>query len=277
MPKLDAENFVAPLKHPQLEDLLSELTEPNMATIIRETYKDGRRTGSRPEYVASPPLLDQLRDAVFLGLEAGSGSAFGAKLPLAANALDVWNEVEGEAAALYVGLAHHSVGSPREQRSVGLSSQFWECFGDEGPGEPSELTRESLVMFTRLTGRPAHLDPADNIRGWLADLSTDAQKHVAVRIMRRWVARIKGLLKPDPICNLEGTCPVSGATHVIEQGVRKTALYASFGPDGEPEIHSRAARDQVWSGARAIREVGFHLAADRLEQMSEGGSSVVTE
>lgn len=240
-------------------DLLDQLTQPSIQTIQRETFKNGRRTGVRPEYVSAPPLLEQLRGAIIQGMEGGSAAAFGSRLPLAANALDIWNEIEREASALYVGLASHIDANGKQ---VGIRATFWDYpEGDERPGNPSNLTGEAVTLFASTHPRAAPLGLEPTIRGWLESLSTDVQAHVAQRILRRWINRILGLLKPEPKCDLSGTCPDSGTAHFIERGKRLTALYATFGPTGEVEIHSRVT-GRVWTGEKELREMGFHLGVE---------------
>jgi hypothetical protein len=242
-----------------LNDLLDQLTQPGISTIQRETFKNGKRTGTRPEYVTAPALLEQLRDAIVQGMEQGGGSAFGSRLPLAANALDIWNEIEAEATALYVGLASHLDAGGKQ---IGLRGMFWEYpHGDEKPGYPSDLTGEAEILFSTTHPRVAPLGLDNTIRQWLDTLATDVQTHIAQRILRRWVNRILGLLKPEPKCDISGTCPDSGSAHYLDKGKRLTALFATFNEAGEVEVHSRVT-GRVWSGEKELREIGFHIGVE---------------
>lgn len=241
-----------------IEDLLADLTQPSIHTIERETIRNGRRTGTRPEYVTAPPLLDQLKEAIFQGMETGNGSANKNRLPLAANALDIWNEIEQEAAALHVGLASH-INSQGKQ--IGLLASFWDYpHGDDQPGGPSDLTGEAVTLFTTQHPRPAPYGLDATIKAWTESIYTDVQAHTAERILRRWCSRIRNLLKPEPSIPIVGTCPRCDTERVLDRGKQRTALYATFAPDGGPEARCRNC-GETWTGEHRLREIGFHIGA----------------
>jgi hypothetical protein len=82
--------------------LVNRLTETHRVTVERD---DGT------EYPETDGLLQRMRQAIFVGMEGGgSGSAFGAKLPMDAGAYDLDEEITYQAAEALVAVTNQPVG-----------------------------------------------------------------------------------------------------------------------------------------------------------------------
>jgi hypothetical protein len=189
--------------------LFNELTEPRTEGIERDTSK-----GKVTQYVTQPSLLEVLRESIFNPNEKGASvSAMGPKLPLNAVARDLYEQLESEATALYVGAASFRDGHGRE---IGLKGQFkdWEWVDEKWVSGPSDLTFDATVAFSVKQPRVAPLGLVETISGWLGSLETDRQTELAARILGRWINRIESMLNPMPNSEIVAPCPQCGTKSV---------------------------------------------------------------
>jgi hypothetical protein len=77
---------------------MSDLTFLDMVDQLTKVHPVTVSTDSGKQIVSEDGLLQQLRGAVLGGMEGGSGSAFGSKLPLASNAFDLLDKIDRQAA-----------------------------------------------------------------------------------------------------------------------------------------------------------------------------------
>ena len=202
----------------------------------------------------APSLLNQLKEAIFGGMESSGGSSFGSKMPLDAAALDLYNLIESESAALYVGAARYQSRSGREE---GLWGQFgaWDKCLDQLL--PTSLTESALIAFSVKKWRYAFSSPRENIEAWVATVQTEFQSQVAARIIDRWVNAINRLLYPESKREFLAPCLTCKARwfHEHETGARSAAVILTA-PDGMMRADCRACSAK-WVGGREVAQMMF--------------------
>ena len=213
---------------------------------------------TQPSYgfdTVAPSLLDQLKEAIFNGMDSGRGSAFGSKIPLATAAYDLYDIIESEAAALYVGAPRYQSRSGREE---GIWGQFgaWDRVLEKQL--PTSLTEDALNAFSVKKWRYSHASPIENITAWLATVQTDFQAQVANRIVTRWVSLITQILYPESRLEFLGPCPKCGARWFTEaeSGIRSASVSLTF-PDGIAHAECRSCVAGVWNGGYEVLQMKF--------------------
>lgn len=223
---------------PEATDALAKLTEP-----------------SHGFDTVAPSLLDQLKEAVFIGMDRGSGSSGGSSVPFAVAIYDLYEQIDMEAAALYVGAARYQSRSGREE---GIWGQFgsWDRILEKQL--PSSLTEDALNAFSVKKWRYAFGSPLENITAWLATVQTEFQSQVASRIVTRWVDLITRMLYPESQREFLGPCPKCGERWLTdaESGIRSASITITF-PDGIARAACRSCPNGVWIGGYEVLQMKF--------------------
>lgn len=192
---------------PTFLQLVEQLTAPHLQTVgeITQTVEG---------------LLQQLRDAIFLGLETGgAGSAFGSRMPLDASSADLLDEIDRQAAEALVAVSHQPVPFGTTESYVRL----W-------AGQTSESK-----LFT-VTVRQTVDNPEKVWAATKGPTVFNAQQQVsAFRLVQSWVDRIDDLFNPPSTREIRAKCPACDARYVskVKDGAHVRGAALNFHRDRE--------------------------------------------
>jgi len=195
-------------EHQTFLGLIDQLTKPHPRTVgeITQTV-DG--------------LLQQLRGAIFLGLETGgTGSAFGSRLPLDASSADLLDEIDRQAAEVLAAVTH----TPTPYGTTESYVRLW-------AGQTTENK-----LFTVTTRRTVD-NPQKMVAQFLAanpgkptppTVFSSPQQMSASRLVQSWVDRIEDLFNPPSTREIRAACPACDVRYIHKvkdgQHVRSAAL-----------------------------------------------------
>lgn len=171
-------------------------------------------TDDGKKLVTSSGLLTQLREAVSGGIEGGMSSSFGSRPPIAANALDLADEIDAQARDA-LRAATGKVPFGRAEKHIRL----WFA-----------AVNESTMVDVR--SRRQH--PDEMVDGWRKAGRDDPavwyelDQMPAHTLARVWVDRIETLFNPPQTREIQGPCPACDERYVdrVKDGsvVRSSAM-----------------------------------------------------
>lgn len=186
---------------PTFLDLLDRLTRDTPARVVHDDV---------PINVTQTGLLQQLREAVFGGMESTGGSSqFGSRPPIDASAVDLLNEITAQASEVLAVVSHQ----PTPYGHAEVYVRLW-----AGQTKPDR-------MFTVTSKQTGPYDPANPKRplvyGELSELS-------AYNLLARWVERVEEFFNPPSTREIAAACPNCDARYSYRvrdgQHVRSAAL-----------------------------------------------------
>lgn len=228
---------------PTFLDLVEQLTAPHKKTVGEVTQTvDG--------------LLQQLRGAIFLGLETGgAGAAFGSRLPLDASSADLLDEIDRQAAEVLVAVSHMPVPYGTTESYVRL----W----------AGQTTEQKLFTVTvRQT-----VDNPEKV--WAEThgptvFSAQAQ-YSAYQLVSLWVERIEDLFNPPSTREIRANCPACDARYVFKvkdgQHVRSAALNFVRDKDGNTLAAKCSACTVSWAPPQ-FEWLARHIGANPLPELA---------
>lgn len=120
----------------------------DIEVLVRD-HKKAAATSDGIEIGVAPPLLEQLRDAIFAGMEkGGSSGSFGSRVPIDPAALELYEQIDREITAVWVAAFHRVPSIDRVEALLGE----WAAWADD----------ETLVP---VGGREVYA--VDAVRGWV--------------------------------------------------------------------------------------------------------------
>lgn len=197
--------------------LVNRLTETHRVTVERD---------GGTEYPETDGLLQRMRQAIFVGMEGGgSGSAFGAKLPMDAGAYDLDEEITYQAAEALVAVTNQPVGLGEAEDYV----REW-----------SELVDpEKLVVVTV---------KATNDNGVVY---RERHQYTAHALAAHWARRIDEFFDPPKRQRpIQAACPDCGARFVSRwkdgERIQTDAFNIHFDHNGNVEAARCSACPAEW-------------------------------
>lgn len=181
-------------------DMVDQLTKPHPVSLQRDAgttihTQDG--------------LLKQLRDAVFGGMEGGTGSQFGSKPPIDPSAVDLLNEIDTQAAEALARVDHRPAPLGPTEDYVRL----WAGLVDDDSGTVVS-SKESLEF-----------DPENPLKPIVIRV---LHEYTALQLVARWVARVEDFFNPPKNAEIQAPCPQCSERYVYRQKdgatVRSAAL-----------------------------------------------------
>jgi DNA-directed RNA polymerase subunit RPC12/RpoP len=192
MPEADESTFL---------DLVHRLTRETPGYVLREDHMEIRLRGG---------LLEQLRQAMFGGMEGtGGSSSFGSKPPIDTGALDLLNEITDQATVVLAAVT----GKPTP---YGQAEEYVREWSDNTSED------KSFVVTSRST----------TINGAIFD---ERFEYTAFHLAKRWVQRIEDFFEPPRTREVKAPCPSCGHRYVYR--VKDGEVIQS------PAVHIRLDRD----------------------------------
>lgn len=176
------------------------------------------------EHHTVPPLLAQLRDAVFGGMESTGGSSLGAKLPISAAALDLYMLIDREIAEVWAETFDRVPGAEHPERLLSA----W-----------AALLREDSIV------------------------TAGDRAYKAGELVDRFVRKIEDFFNPPRLSEIQADCFVCNERYVYTrmdgQDVRSSALIFTRSRDTGATVDARCmACGTVWLPAQ------FDYLADKI-------------
>lgn len=177
---------------PTFYDLLETLTaEPHYE------HRDGK------QFLTHIGLLQQLREAVFAGMETtGGSSAFGSKPPMDAGAEDLLNEITIQASEALAAVSNLPTPYGHAESYVRLWAG--QTHADRLVGVSSRVTDHGITELE------AHA--AGVTRVYRETTATTSYK-----LLQSWVERIEGFFNPPSGAEIQAACPNCGQRYVHKQ------------------------------------------------------------
>jgi hypothetical protein len=196
-------------------DMVDQLTQTHPVTVDTDTGK---------QIHSEDGLLQQLREAVFGGMEAGGGSAFGAKLPMAEGAFDLLDRIDRQAAEAL------SLVDPKPT-PLGHAEDYvraWAARVDEG---------QRVVVSVRATS-------TDGV------VFGELREYTAIGLVYAWYTAVRDFFNPPSRREIRAECPSCGVRTLIRDvdGEKVPVPVFWFRRDGSGrtvDAHCDAC-DQIW-------------------------------
>jgi len=191
--------------------------EPTFATLIDQLTIEHHGWVQRDAgttLMTKTGLLQQLREAVFSGMEGtGGSSAFGSKLPMDAAAEDLLNEITIQASKVLAAMTH----SPTPYGHAETYVQQW-----------SELTEPHrfFTISTRTTDHGITELEAHALK--LTRVFDRTEQLSAVAIAARWVARITEFFDPPSNAEIKAPCPSCDVQYLYKTKDGETVKSPAF-------------------------------------------------
>lgn len=151
-------------------------------------------------------LLQQLREAVFSGMEnTGGGASFGSKPPMDASAEDLLNEITVQASEVLAAVTHTPTPYGHAEKYVRL----WAGQTTEG------------ALFTVSTRTTDHgVSEVEAHRAGVTRVYTETLQYSAYNLLSEWVARVEGFFNPPSTREIKAPCPLCEVqyTHRTKDG-----------------------------------------------------------
>jgi len=200
--------------------LINRLTEPHRVTLVRD---------AGTEYPMHEGLLQQLRAAVFSGMEGGgSGSAFGSKPPIDAGAADLLNAIDHQAAEALVALTGRPV--------------------------PYGRAEDYVVEWARTVDPDKRVVVTSAATTSTETVYRERAEYTAHSLAARWVRRIEEFFNPPRIRPIQAPCPDCHTRFVARvkdgQIIQADALNIYFRADGAVDsARCSSCQAEWWPGA----------------------------
>ena len=159
-----------------------------------------------------PPLLNELREAVFGGMEKTGGSAgFEARMPISSGALDLYETIDMEIAETWACLFPGQI--PNADRTERLLSQI---VAVASPDEQVTIT----VSVQRVD------NPGTRQEHWWVERTT--QTHTVHKLMLKWLHQIGSFFNPLRTREIKAPCVQCGEEWVTKQVDGETKPHRVF-------------------------------------------------
>jgi hypothetical protein len=234
---------------PTFLDLVQRLTAPHQKTI-----------GELTQTVDS--LLQQLREAIFLGMETGgSGSAFGSRMPLDASAADLLEEIDRQAAEVLGAVSH----APTPFGTTEAYVRLWAGQTTEG---------KLFTVSVRQAIPNAHQVVKDAIEAGAKKIpptvETVRRQYSAYQLVSIWADRIDDLFNPPSPREIRANCPACDARYVHKmkdgQHIRSAALNFVRDREGRTIAAKCSACTVSWAPPQ-FEWLARHIGADPLPEL----------
>lgn len=213
--------------------------EATFHTLINQLTKEHHGWVHRDAGTTLMPktgLLQQLREAVFSGMEnTGGSSAFGSKPPMDTAAEDLLNEITVQASEALMAVSHAPTPFGHAESYVRL----W-------AGQTTDYKMFTVTAKATMDGADAFVDKfvADNPGAPIPPTTFDEQIQVsAVNLARRWVERIEGFFNPPNTREIAAPCPNCGERYLHRQKdgthVQSAALVFIRHPETNETLEAR--------------------------------------
>lgn len=179
--------------------------------ILTRPHKTAAHTIDGVEFHEVPALLEQLREAIFGGMEGTGGSALKAKLPIAEAALDLYQLIDHQIAEAWA--QAHNI-PPSTDRPEVLAAQW------------SALVQEDQIVTVTHPEQHEKWDDRkqDNIP-FVVHIRTE---YKAEDLAQRWVTQIEEFFDPPRSAEIPAPCMGCGERYVYRrkdgENVRTSAL-----------------------------------------------------
>lgn len=154
---------------------MTDYTFSELADILTSETYGAVDHDDGPRIYKGNGLLQQLREAVFGGMESGGGSSFGSKLPMDSDALDLLELITEQAASVL------AVVDPRPT-PLGQAEQYVRLW--------SAVTNETTVFRVRVSG--------------------GSREFTAFGLLRYWVSAVERFFSPRSSSPVPAPCPAEG-------------------------------------------------------------------
>lgn len=242
---------------PTFLDLIEQLTAPHSRTVgdITQTV-DG--------------LLQQLREAIFLGLETGgTGSAFGSRMPLDASSADLLDEIDRQAAEALAAVSH----APTPLGTTESYVRLWA--GQTTEGKLFTVTTRQTVNHPEQY--IANFIAANPGKPYPATVFSAPIELSAMRLAQSWVDRIEDLFDPPSTREIRAACPACDARYVQKvkdgQHVRSAALNFARDREGRTTAAKCSACGVSWAPPQ-FEWLARHIGAKPLPELVESDTPV---
>lgn len=172
---------------------MSELTFHELIDKLTRGQAEFVTTDDGQKLVTSNGLLEELRVAVFAGMEnGGGGSSFGSKPPIDAGAMDLLNEITTQATEALAQVDKRPTPFGQAEHYVALFS--------------AAVQEETMVTVTASDTLPDDVETAVGApRAYRRKVEATAINH-----LRRWVSQIESFFNPPALGEIKSPCPSCG-------------------------------------------------------------------
>lgn len=190
---------------PTFLELLDKLTADHPVWVNRESGNN---------LMTQTGLLQQLREAVFSGMEnTGGGASFGSKPPMDAGAQDLLNEITVQASEVLAAVSHQ----PTPYGHVESYVRLW-------AGQTTDSALFSVSTRTTDHG----ISELEAHRLEVTRVYTATAQYSAYNLLAEWVARIEGFFNPPSTREIKAPCPVCEVQYTYRTKDGETVKSPSF-------------------------------------------------
>jgi len=233
---------------PTFLTLVDRLTKPHPEALARDH-------GTEIQTVDG--LLQQLRGAIFLGLETGgAGAAFGSRLPLDATATDLLEEIDRQAAEVLMAVQQ----GPTPYGTTEAYVRRWAGQTTEGK------------LFT-VTVRQTVDNPEEYYRTHPGKptVFSGMVQYTAMQLVQSWVDRIEDLFNPPSTREIRANCPACDARYVfkVKDGHHQQSAALNFVRDSEGRtLAAKCSACSASWGPPQFEWLARHIGAKPLPELS---------
>jgi hypothetical protein len=181
----------------EFHNMIDKLTKNTSEFILRD---DGLKKHH------GDGLLQQLREAVFIGMSDSGGSAMGSRPPIAAAALDLLNEITEQAAEVLAAIDPHPTPYGEAEKYVRLWS--------------AQVIDTTKVTVTRREG--------DKDSDGVEFVRTVTDHLTAMELVQAWISGIENYFDPPRTSAIPNPCPRCDARYFYKkkdgENIRSAAL-----------------------------------------------------
>src|SRR3546814_762315 len=199
------------------------MTLQSSIELLTREHKTVAHTIDGPEFHTRAGLLEQLRDAVFGGMESTGGSSMKSKLPISDAALDLYQLIDHQIAEAWAQVHNFP---PSTDRPEALVAQW------------AALVQDDVIVTVT---QPEQHERWDEERGRNIPFGVHArQEYTAETLAARWVTQIDEFFDPARPAEIPAPCVSCGERYVQRRKdgevIRSSALVLIRGrPTGETD------------------------------------------
>lgn len=157
--------------------------------MLTREHKTIAHTEDGIEVHDRPALLDQLREAVFGGMESTGGSSMGAKLPISEAALDLYELIDHQIAEAWAQTHGRPPGADRPER---LAAEW-----------SAAVRADTLIVVTT----PEQYERWDETKNRMATYVIHARsEHTPDALAEKWVEMIETFFDPPRQAEIQAAC-----------------------------------------------------------------------
>jgi hypothetical protein len=175
---------------------MTDLTFTEMVDHLTKEHEVPLQRDTGTTMVLEDGLLPMLREAIFLGMEHGSGGGFGSRPPMDAGAVDLLEEITSQAAEVLAAVDRRPTPFGHVEEYVRLWS-----------GLVNESSR--VRVSSRRLSQP--VPPA------LPRVFLEVRELTAFRLVRLWYSRVREFFEPPRFREISAACPLCGVRYVFRR------------------------------------------------------------